>query len=111
MTPAVSISKKALCASIICDGLIDNKVEGGGGRAGETDLCRLSICQAFSPSCAREERVINRFGVISDVSVFLPRFQVIMFTGFRASREPSILLTCLGETVGGDSLGCRGDGE
>lgn len=56
--------------------------------AGTDDLFCLSICQALSQRSAREERVINRLEVISDVSVFLPCFQVIMFAG---SRPPGSL--------------------
>lgn len=52
------------------------------------ELSCLSICQALSQRSATEERVINRLEVISDVSVFLPRFQVIMFAG---SRPPGSL--------------------
>lgn len=92
---------------LIFDELIDNKIKegwffgGGGGGvllllmwvgalsgAGKDDLSCLSICQALSQRSAREERVINRLEVISDVSVFLPCFQVIMFTG---SRPPGSL--------------------
>lgn len=89
---------------LIFDELIDNKtkkvvvgfegvfafvdVGGGFSGAGKDDLCCLSICQALSQRSAREERVINRLEVISDVSVFLPCFQVIMFAG---SRPPGSL--------------------
>lgn len=89
-------------SQLIFDDLIDSKTNNLGGCGGcfavvgvgrgswdgEDALCCLSICQALSQRSAREERVINRLEVISDVSVFLPCFQVIMLAG---SRPPGSL--------------------
>lgn len=97
-----SVTDRQPLSQLIFDDLIDNKTNnfGGGclcfaivgmGRGSwdrEDALSFLSICQALSQRSAREERVINRLEVISDVSVFLPCFQVIMFAG---SRPPGSL--------------------
>lgn len=56
---------------------------GSGGLIGVGRQCSPSfqfVKLSFKRS-AKEERVINRLEVISDVSGFLPCFQVIMFAG------------------------------
>lgn len=96
-----SVTDRQPPSQLIFDDLIDSKTSnffggvcfavvgvGRGSWDGEDALCCLSICQALSQRSAREERVINRLEVISDVSVFLPCFQVIMFAG---SRPPGSL--------------------
>lgn len=97
-----SVTDRQPLSQLIFDDLIDNKTNNfwggclcfavvGMGRGSwdrEDALSCLSICQALSQRSAREERVINRLEVISDVSVFLPCFQVIMFAG---SRPPGSL--------------------
>lgn len=54
---------------------------------------------------AKEERVINRLEVISEVSGFLPGLPSDNALRLQASRESSILLTCLGETGSRNSSG------
>lgn len=96
-----SVIDRQPLSQLIFGDLIDNKTNnlagglffavvgvGRGSWDGEDALSCLSICQALSQRSAREERVINRLEVISDVSVFLPCFQVIMFSG---SRPPGSL--------------------
>lgn len=96
-----SVPDRQPLSQLILDDLIDNKTNNisgsvcfavvGVGRGSwdrEDALSCLSICQALSQRSAREERVINRLEVISDVSVFLPCFQVIMLAG---SRPPGSL--------------------